>query len=857
MSGDQFPSVGIWEKLSQVAVKGAAHDSPERPHVECSDGTRVAILNRIDGLLDCRENNQLIWLHGIAGVGKSVVAFTIAERMRGLKMTKDTIIEKRLAGTFFFPRKHTRRCTTGYFFATLAYQLGCRFPSIQGYLKHTIYHHPALLDPSWSLRDQMEKLFLQSLQQLQTRLKGCPPLVFVVDALDETESATELISLLGEALHKPDLPKTHILITSRSQEHIRKAIQKEEQRRSISETPFGEVIIISLDDAYVDGDISVFFHGFFNELQPNFPLASGDQVAQLTSRAGRRFVVASTITKFIDDKGDDPGDRLQLILELTSDLLPVTEIYKLYDRILSTCDDDVKQAYSLLSIVAALADPLPISQISNLLGQGKDAEAMLLQLLPFMNIPSDSSHPMDIYHSSVRDYVSDPSNCSLAEVRDITPPHSLLADSCLCLMMRDSSNTNTSLLDELSKLERQRQATESKKPMDIKLSLPFLVQPPEPLQVLIALLWHRGHYRSDLYPWLESPDGHAWLQTSDGQDWLRTQEGKDWQSAQEGSACLQTDNQGDRAYVQTESGREWVQAENLQEQLHTLGGQQFLQTARGGEWLRTQTGLEWLQILSGREWLSTQDGQEWLQTRGGREWLQTPNGREWLQTSGGREWLQMQDGQDWLQSQGGQELLQTQSGREWLQTSGGQEWLQTQNGQAWLQTPQGQAWQTPPTASVLAIMEEFTSAFEAISQHINIPASPTPPAFQAIQQFKDLPDFLMFPAFLALRHKDRYTSTLPPGPFLDIEIIRDMITFTNFGNEVWKRNQSSSDALKYASQNWAFHLSRAPNPWHNKLNFRFKNFWNRHLPSWLERQWSLKGLQPCLVVLSDGQKLAI
>jgi hypothetical protein len=42
---------------------------------------------------------------------------------------------------------------------------------------------------------------------------------------------------------------------------------------------------------------------------------------------------------FIDNRDNDPRDRLQLMAELTNDLLPETEVYGLYDRILSTCAD--------------------------------------------------------------------------------------------------------------------------------------------------------------------------------------------------------------------------------------------------------------------------------------------------------------------------------------------------------------------------------------------------------------------------------------------------------------------------------------------------------------------------------------
>ncbi|KAG2131361.1 hypothetical protein DEU56DRAFT_757609 [Suillus clintonianus] len=419
MSLNQFSGGGTWEKLSQVAVMGAVHDSRERrPHPKCLENTRVELLKFIYGLLDNREKSQLFWLHGTAGVGKSAVAFTVAERMKSLKVEERSPNEKRLGGTFFFSREHTKRRTTGYFFSTLAYQLARNFPSIREEVNCALRENPALLHRNMSLRDQMEALFLRPLRRLLFRLRECPPLVFVIDALDECTSETldakkqkkkqkktfdkstaeselaDLISLLGQALREPDLPVIHILLTSRSEDHIRKAIQREEME--------GVATIISLDGADVDNDIHIFLQHCFRDLEsrhPDFPQPSGYQLTQLARRAGRRFIVASTMVKFIDERarGKDPRDRLQLMLELTSNLLLGTEVYELYDRILFTCADP-KRAYLHLSVVAALADPLPILQISKLLGpdEGSDVETTLVQLRSIVDIPTDSSLPYEI-----------------------------------------------------------------------------------------------------------------------------------------------------------------------------------------------------------------------------------------------------------------------------------------------------------------------------------------------------------------------------------------------------------------------------------------------------------------------------
>jgi hypothetical protein len=212
-------SQGAWEKLSQIAVKGAEYDSRERlPYPKCLEGTRVDLLNHIYRLLDNPDKSRLIWLHGTADVGKSAVAFTIAERMRGLKVAEQTTRGKRLAVTFFFSRRYMKRCTAGFLFATLAYQLASNFPSIRDDVNRAIHDNPGILDPDKSLQDQMEALFLEPFWGLRLRLRDRPPLVFVVDALDECISEDEiacLVPLLGQTLR--DLPVIHILLTSRSE----------------------------------------------------------------------------------------------------------------------------------------------------------------------------------------------------------------------------------------------------------------------------------------------------------------------------------------------------------------------------------------------------------------------------------------------------------------------------------------------------------------------------------------------------------------------------------------------------------------------------------------------------------------
>ncbi|KAG1816362.1 uncharacterized protein BJ212DRAFT_1480808 [Suillus subaureus] len=232
--------------------------------------------------------------------------------------------------------------------------------------------------------------------------------------------------------------------------------------------------------------------------------------------------MASMMMQFIiSDEKNDPHKWLQLMLELTSSLLPGTDVYKLYNHILSTCANP-KRAYLHLSVIASLTDPLPILQISTLLGPwfGMDVQTTLIQLWSVLNIPTDNTLPMNIYHLSICNYVSNPLNCSLPQVCNIASPHSLLAHLSFHLMseIRESS----ALLDAFSELKKQSQAMQPQDPHRLKDSLAFLIQPPEPVSVLIRMLWLQGDHRLDVQSWLETVDGSVWLQTHNGRTWLWT-----------------------------------------------------------------------------------------------------------------------------------------------------------------------------------------------------------------------------------------------------------------------------------------------------------------------------------------------
>lgn len=202
------------ESLPRAKYAGYDCERPDRP-TNCLEGTRVALLDTLtEWLTDLRaEVARLFWLKGIAGVGKTTVARTIAEVAR---------IEGLLGGHFFFNRRGEAELRNpALFFPTIAYQLA-RFDSeFCQRITASLEADPEA--PYATLRQQLDRLIIKPLSGIQRDPERIVMLVF--DAFDECEArgAKEILQLLVAAI--PALPfLLKILITSRPEPHIHSAL---------------------------------------------------------------------------------------------------------------------------------------------------------------------------------------------------------------------------------------------------------------------------------------------------------------------------------------------------------------------------------------------------------------------------------------------------------------------------------------------------------------------------------------------------------------------------------------------------------------------------------------------------------
>src|SRR6267378_3337988 len=119
----------------------------------CLRGTRKGVLWEIEYWSAGEQQQQIFWLNGLAGTGKSTIAQTFAERM---------FADGKLGASFFCSRDFADRSNLHAIFPTLAFQLAYRYPLFRNELLQVLKAHPDVGHQSLCL--QMEKLIVRPLK---------------------------------------------------------------------------------------------------------------------------------------------------------------------------------------------------------------------------------------------------------------------------------------------------------------------------------------------------------------------------------------------------------------------------------------------------------------------------------------------------------------------------------------------------------------------------------------------------------------------------------------------------------------------------------------------------------------------
>src|SRR5258708_6646530 len=385
----------MFEKLNKIPhADGAGYDSRRQSApVRCLKHTRTEVLEKIwcwitpptqaitteptlDALIeptvsdtpieptpDTAVNSSsdtgvkpIYWVNGLAGIGKSTIARTVAEDLKNRNL---------LGASFFFSRQEKELSDADLFIPTIAYQLAQSHPEMRPAVTKVFRRDPGIVKKSFVT--QFKELIIEPLGKITSKR-----VVIVVDALDECDNSKGAANELFRAIiaHCAEAPSLRLLVTSRPETHI----------RAIITGAAGIVLHEDIDQSVVSADISKYLRMEMSRIPKNLgdelpsPWPSEEDLIELVKRAGKLFIWAAMAVRFVGDpqgRGPIPQLRTLLYTHISSDpntRNSYTDLDRLYMDILSqaieglnsVCVDDVKMA---IGTVTRLRSEMPLKAI--------------------------------------------------------------------------------------------------------------------------------------------------------------------------------------------------------------------------------------------------------------------------------------------------------------------------------------------------------------------------------------------------------------------------------------------------------------------------------------------------------------
>ncbi|KAF7965338.1 hypothetical protein HWV62_44307, partial [Athelia sp. TMB] len=388
----------------------------------CLPGTQQ---ERLEGIIDwllTPSDQNVLWLHGGAGLGKSTIATTIADHFGRLH---------RQGAFLFFDRNSPLESAPERVMSTLVFQLAQHNGAIRSAVSAALTDRPGLV--SDLVETQFKSLLLDPLSAAAAHIEG--PIIIILDALDECgdlSSRRKLLELLSKDFNK--LPSQfRILITSRPEHDINGALASP-----------NHILTVDLSTAS-DADMQIYIQhemrriyqnrGSTEELPVNWP--GDDKIRKLVTYAAGLFIWAATAMKLLFVM-DDP---IQWLADLLRHEGPVFTLHDLYEAALLSAREwglgEKTDAYRrILGLIIISQVPLTEETISALLGfedGGRTCRTALRRLGSV--IQWSEGHPARTLHKSFPDYLTNHEHCSSKPWFIDLPEHQhSLAVACLRIM---------------------------------------------------------------------------------------------------------------------------------------------------------------------------------------------------------------------------------------------------------------------------------------------------------------------------------------------------------------------------------------------------------------------------------------
>jgi len=391
------------------------------------------LLEEIEDWMTDDGRRSIFVLYGVAGIGKSTVSKTVAERADELYV---------LGASFFFSRDEESRKTAKSFFPTLAYQLACYDEEFAWHVNQALEHDPGAAGRD--LRTQFRALVVKPLQLIVGRKLT----LIVIDALDECDehSAEAILSLLAEEI--PQIPRVKIFITARPERHIRNAFRHYTDHEQFSLHDIEESVVENDIQLYLDSRLSEeAVQNALPELRPPLWQPTEGEKKILVGMSGKLFVIASTAVKFIlDSRRLAPAEQLATLLNGVSlqdfsgaehtTAMDHTYLQILHNALPRPVGGWVDEYQTFVGTITLLHEPLPSAALAGLIGVEINDVVRLLSNLHSLLAPSGKDQTFRIHHKSFLDFITSPERCKAGLEFYIDPKvhHIRVAKCCLRIM---------------------------------------------------------------------------------------------------------------------------------------------------------------------------------------------------------------------------------------------------------------------------------------------------------------------------------------------------------------------------------------------------------------------------------------
>lgn len=425
-------------------AKDAAFDSNRTRKINsCLEGTRTELLRKIRAWIESEDvNERIFWLNGMAGLGKSTIARSVAE------WAKNSDI---LGASFFFAHDVQDLHNAALLFPTLAYQLAKFDAQYERQLAGALSKEADLDHREFAT--QFERLIQEPLRASHQLSGTRKTILIVLDAIDECASETSVREFLRILLTKSSaIPQRFLVfLTSRPEPYIQSAFTPR-----INNSKTTGVVLHDIEKSVVQRDIEIYLRVEFLRMREELdsPVHEGwpgeQAFKSLAELCGKFFVYAATALRFIfNERNLNPMEHLNLLLTESdkkhTGVNPYTTLDQLYMDVLSAATtsrndgENVKRIRLVLGAIVVLQNLLPFPDFAALLQLAEDEVlASLYHLHSIVVVQSHNSINSSprFFHPSFPNFITDIRRCTDERFRvDTKVDETRMCIQCLDIMM--------------------------------------------------------------------------------------------------------------------------------------------------------------------------------------------------------------------------------------------------------------------------------------------------------------------------------------------------------------------------------------------------------------------------------------